>query len=289
MTDDYRGPAFFVREGGRRIATPLLAVLVAIETTDIMFALDSIPAVFAVTTDPFIVFSSNLFAILGLRALYFLLAGLLDRFVYLKLGLAALLVFAGAKILVSSFYDIPVAASLAVIVLILGLAIAASLMATHPNRSAWSQPLLRVASGLGLAAVALALVAFAAAVRDGATWAGPVGAGVIVAGSAGATAAGIIGLRRSVSPGLAAAAVRVGSGVLLGAMATGLLGGIVVLRDAGALWVALDIGILAAAFAAFILGFAALRSLRARPGFVRAWATAGAAVLLILALFIALD
>ena len=289
MTDDYRGPAFVVREGGRRIATPLLAVLVAIETTDIMFALDSIPAVFAVTTDPFIVFSSNLFAILGLRALYFLLAGLLDRFVYLKLGLAALLVFAGAKILVSSFYHIPIAASLAVIVLILGLAIAASLVATHPNRSALRQPLLRVASGLGLAAAALALVAFAVAVRDGATWAGPVGAGVIVAGSAGATAAGIIGLRRSVSPGLAAAAVRVGSGVLLGAMTLGLLGGIVALRDAGALWLALDIGILAAASAAFILGYAALRSIRARPGFVRAWATAGAAVLLILTLFIALD
>ena len=102
MTDGYRGAAFTVREQGRRLATPLLAALVVVETTDIMFALDSIPAVFAVTTDPFIVFSSNLFAILGLRSLYFVLAGLLDRFVYLKVGLAALLVFAGAKILLGA-------------------------------------------------------------------------------------------------------------------------------------------------------------------------------------------
>lgn len=97
MTEDYRGGAFIVLERGRWLVTPLLVVLVAVETTDIMFALDSIPAVFAVTTDPFIVFSSNLFAILGLRSLYFLLAGLLDRFIYLKTGLAALLVFAGSR------------------------------------------------------------------------------------------------------------------------------------------------------------------------------------------------
>ena len=135
MTAEYRGASFFVRENGRRIATPLLAVLVAIETTDIMFALDSIPAVFAITTDPLIVFSSNLFAILGLRALYFLLAGLLDRFVYLKLGLAALLVFAGVKILVADLYKIPIALSLTVIVLILGIAIAASLIATRRQQT----------------------------------------------------------------------------------------------------------------------------------------------------------
>lgn len=135
MTAEYRGASFFVRENGRRIATPLLAVLVAIETTDIMFALDSIPAVFAITTDPLIVFSSNLFAILGLRALYFLLAGLLDRFVYLKLGLAALLVFAGVKILAADIYKIPIALSLTVIVLILGIAIAASLIATRRQQT----------------------------------------------------------------------------------------------------------------------------------------------------------
>jgi len=146
MTDDYRGPAFTVIEAGRRLATPLLAALIAVETTDIMFALDSIPAVFAITTDPFIVFSSNLFAILGLRSLYFLLAGLLDRFIYLKVGLAALLVFAGVKILASSIYPIPIAVSLGVIVLILAIAIVASLVATHPARG-------RLAGGIPWAAL----------------------------------------------------------------------------------------------------------------------------------------
>ena len=170
MTDDYRGAAFVVVEAGRRLATPLLAALVAVETTDIMFALDSIPAVFAITTDPFIVFSSNLFAILGLRSLYFLLAGLLDRFVYLKVGLAALLVFAGAKILTSSIIHIPIAVSLGVIALILGTAIAASLIATHPGRGrldgrvAWS--VLRVSSGVLLALGAVALFGLMAVLRD---------------------------------------------------------------------------------------------------------------------------
>jgi hypothetical protein len=158
-----------VREHGRRIATPLLAVLVAIETTDIMFALDSIPAVFAVTTDPLVVFSSNLFAILGLRSLYFLLAGLLDRFVYLKTGLAALLVFAGAKILVGAVVKVPIELSLAVIVLITGTAIVASLVATHPRRSELRAPLLRVATGTALGMAATTLFVVAAAVRDGVT------------------------------------------------------------------------------------------------------------------------
>jgi tellurite resistance protein TerC len=134
MTDDYRGAAFVVREGGRWIATPLLAVLLVVETTDIMFAIDSIPAVFAVTTDPFIVFSSNLFAILGLRSLYFLLAGFLDRFIYLKTGLAILLVFAGVKILASGLIEIPIGVALLVIVVVLGTAIGASLVATHPRK-----------------------------------------------------------------------------------------------------------------------------------------------------------
>ena len=101
------------------VATPLLAVLVAIETTDIMFALDSIPAVFAVTTDPFIVFSSNLFAILGLRALFFVLAGALDRFHYLKPAVAMILVFVGAKMVAAAWIHVPTLASLAVIVSIL--------------------------------------------------------------------------------------------------------------------------------------------------------------------------
>jgi tellurite resistance protein TerC len=176
-TGDYRGSAFFVIEGGRRLATPLLAALVAVETTDIMFALDSIPAVFAVTIDPFIVFSSNLFAILGLRSLYFLLAGLLDRFVYLKAGLAALLVFAGAKILVSAVAEVPIALSLTAIVLILGTSIVASLAATQPGRAevrarvlgatrSWG-PILRVALGVTLGLAALGVMGIAAAVRDG--------------------------------------------------------------------------------------------------------------------------
>ncbi len=108
MTDEYHGQSFFVRHAGVLMATPLFAVLVVVETTDIMFAIDSIPAIFAITTDPFIVLSSNLFAILGLRALYFLLAGMIDKFVYLKQGLAALLVFAGVKILVADVYKMPI-------------------------------------------------------------------------------------------------------------------------------------------------------------------------------------
>ncbi|NJD27344.1 MAG: TerC family protein [Chloroflexi bacterium] len=184
MTDGYRGPAFVVREAGRRMATPLLAALVVVETTDIMFAIDSIPAVFAITTDPFIVFSSNLFAILGLRSLYFLLAGLLDRFVYLKVGLAALLVFAGAKILLSDVVEIPVWLSLAVIVAILGTSIAVSLWSTRraaPRRSSVPSddqrpveavsPVTRIAAGVGLGAAGLAFFAAAAALRDaGLTW-----------------------------------------------------------------------------------------------------------------------
>jgi tellurite resistance protein TerC len=131
ITPDYHGQSFFVRHKGALMATPLFAVLVVVETTDIMFAIDSIPAIFAITTDPFIVLSSNLFAILGLRALYFLLAGMLGRFVYLKQGLAALLVFAGAKILVSDIYKMPVAISVGVIVAILAVSIGASLWATR--------------------------------------------------------------------------------------------------------------------------------------------------------------
>jgi tellurite resistance protein TerC len=170
MTDDYRGAAFTVIEAGRRLATPLLAALVAVETTDIMFALDSIPAVFAITTDPFIVFSSNLFAILGLRSLYFLLAGLLDRFVYIKLGLAALLVFAGAKILTSSIIEIPIAVSLAVIGSILGTAIVASLIATHPERGRWDSraawSVVRIGSGVLLGLGTVAAFGLMAVLRD---------------------------------------------------------------------------------------------------------------------------
>jgi TerC family integral membrane protein len=161
MTGDYRGAAFVVREGGRRLATPMVAVLVAIETTDILFALDSIPAVFSVTTDPYLVFASNIFAILGLRSLYFLLAGLLDRFVYLKTGLAALLVFAGVKILLGAVHvELPIALSLGVIVAILGTAIVASWVATHPDRDGAIRR-LAVASALVVSGVLLLMALLA--------------------------------------------------------------------------------------------------------------------------------
>ena len=120
-TDGYRGQRFIVHEGGRRLATPLLAVLVVVESSDILFAIDSVPAIFSVTTDTFLVFSSNAFAILGLRSLYFLLAGAVDKFRYLKPGLAALLIFAGMKILLAEIahIHIPIPLSLAIIVGIL--------------------------------------------------------------------------------------------------------------------------------------------------------------------------
>lgn len=132
VTDDYRGHHFLVRENGVLIATPLLLVLVAVETTDLIFALDSIPAILAVTTDTFIVFSANAFAILGLRSLYFCLAGMLDRFVYLRVGLAAILVFAGGKLIWSGVAGkVPVLLSLAVILTILVVSIVASLIRTR--------------------------------------------------------------------------------------------------------------------------------------------------------------
>ena len=110
------------------MATPLFVVLVLVETTDLIFAVDSIPAIFAVTQDPFIVYTSNVFAILGLRALYFLLAGVIHRFHYLKLGLSAVLVFVGAKMLVVDVYKIPIGISLGVVALVLAASLAASLL-----------------------------------------------------------------------------------------------------------------------------------------------------------------
>jgi tellurite resistance protein TerC len=131
ILSEYRGQQFFVREGGRLLATPLFAVLLAVETTDVVFAVDSIPAIFAVTRDPFLVLTSNTFAILGLRALYFLLAGLIHRFVYLKYGLAAILVFVGAKMLLADVYEVPIWASLAVIASVVAVSVIASLRATR--------------------------------------------------------------------------------------------------------------------------------------------------------------
>jgi tellurite resistance protein TerC len=130
MTTDYNGTKFFVRQSGVWMATPLLAVLVVIETTDIIFAVDSIPAIFAVTDNAFIVFSSNAFAILGLRMLYFLLAGAMHRFVYLKAGLAIVLVFVGVKMMTEEILHLHIWLSLGVIGLVLVVAIAASLIVT---------------------------------------------------------------------------------------------------------------------------------------------------------------
>jgi tellurite resistance protein TerC len=131
VTADFRGASFFVREGGRRAATPLFLVLVMVEFTDLVFAVDSIPAIFAVTRDPFLVYTSNVFAILGLRSLYFLLAGVMHKFEYLKLGLAAILVFVGAKMALVDWVKIPAGISLGVIAAILAVAIAASLLKTR--------------------------------------------------------------------------------------------------------------------------------------------------------------
>jgi tellurite resistance protein TerC len=131
VTPDYRGDKFFVKEPdktgrSRFSATPLFIVLIIVDTTDIIFATDSIPAIFAVTRDPFIVYTSNICAVLGLRALYFLLASVVDKFVYLKLGLSVVLVFIGAKMLLEHFLHIPIVAALGVVGLVLGSAIFAS-------------------------------------------------------------------------------------------------------------------------------------------------------------------
>ena len=131
VTNQYHGQKFFIIDKARRrklVATPLFVVLVMVETTDLIFAVDSIPAIFAITTDTFIVYTSNVFAILGLRALYFLLAGVIHRFHFLKLGLSAVLVFVGVKMLLGEWVSIPIGLSLGVIALILGIAVAASLM-----------------------------------------------------------------------------------------------------------------------------------------------------------------
>ncbi|MBM3278106.1 MAG: TerC family protein [Candidatus Handelsmanbacteria bacterium] len=125
---DYRGSAFVVREGGRWLATPLLLVLVLVEGTDLVFAIDSIPAIFAVTKDPFIVYTSNIFAILGLRSLFFLLAGVVEKFHHLKTGLALVLAFVGSKMMLVDLYKIPIGVSLGVVVALIGGSIALSLL-----------------------------------------------------------------------------------------------------------------------------------------------------------------
>ena len=131
-TEEYDGQRFLTRRNGVLVATPLLAVLVLVEVTDIIFAVDSIPAIFAVTQEPFLVFASNALAILGLRAMYFLLADLIHRFIYLKLGLSLVLVWVGVKMIVShAVFTIPTALSLGIVIAIITVSIAASLWASR--------------------------------------------------------------------------------------------------------------------------------------------------------------
>jgi len=128
ITNEYHGEKFFVLKEGVRYATPMFVVLVLVEVTDLIFAVDSIPAIFAVTSDPFIVFTSNIFAILGLRAMYFLLVDMAERFHLLKYGLAVILMFIGAKMLLLDVYKIPVGIALGIVGLILLVSVAASLV-----------------------------------------------------------------------------------------------------------------------------------------------------------------
>ncbi len=131
VTQDYEGDKFFITRNAKRFATPLFIVLLAVETTDLVFAIDSIPAVLAITDDPFIVYTSNVFAILGLRALYFALAGVMGMFSYLHYGLAAVLVWVGTKMLLTDVYKVPIGISLGVIAGVLLVSIAASLVAAR--------------------------------------------------------------------------------------------------------------------------------------------------------------
>jgi tellurite resistance protein TerC len=134
VTSEYHGPNFFVRIDGKRFATPLFIVLVMIESTDVAFATDSIPAIFAITQDTFIIYTSNIFAILGLRALYFVLANFIKKFRYLKLGLSIVLGFIGIKMLIEPFYDMPIQVSLLVILGVLTVSILASVKSPNKNQ-----------------------------------------------------------------------------------------------------------------------------------------------------------
>jgi tellurite resistance protein TerC len=134
ITHEYHGEKFTVMRDGVRWFTPLFLVLILIETSDVIFAVDSIPAIFAITTDPFIVFTSNIFAIMGLRSLYFLMADLNGRFHLLKYGLALVLVFVGTKMLIVDYYKVPIGLALGIVFLILSTSVAASLIATRKRK-----------------------------------------------------------------------------------------------------------------------------------------------------------
>lgn len=138
ITDEYDGQKFFTVKDGVRMATPLLLALVVIEFTDLLFAVDSIPAIFAITTDPFIVFTASIMAVLGLRSMYFLLAHVVNRFVYLQTGLALILVYIGVKMLIIDIFHIPSLVSLAVVIGILVLSVVASLLWGKPQKSTHS-------------------------------------------------------------------------------------------------------------------------------------------------------
>ena len=134
VTTKFHGDHFFIKEGKLWVATPLFIALMVVETTDIMFAFDSIPAIFAITTDPFIVFTSNIFAILGLRSLYFVLAAFIDKFEYLKYSLVAILAFVGIKMLVSHQIHLPDWLSLAFIVFALTVGVVLSLLKENKTK-----------------------------------------------------------------------------------------------------------------------------------------------------------
>lgn len=146
MTTDYDRDRLLTRSDGRLVATPMLAALVLVATFDVVFAVDSIPAIFAVTRETFIVYAANAFSLLGLSALYFVLAGMIGRFRYLNVGLAAVLVFVGIKMVLADFYEIPVYVSLAVIVLMLAAAVGASLL--RPRSGASGQATAAPAAGI---------------------------------------------------------------------------------------------------------------------------------------------
>ncbi len=134
VTDNYEGDRFFIKRFGKYVATPLFIVVVVIETTDLVFAMDSIPAAFSITTDKFIVYTANIFAILGLRSLYFALAGIMPLFHYLKYGLVVVLMFVGVKMLLAQHYEIPTGIALGVVVGVLVIAVAASIIRNRRNK-----------------------------------------------------------------------------------------------------------------------------------------------------------
>ena len=140
VTENYEHDRFFVRRAGQVMVTPLLLVLLVIDTTDLIFAVDSIPAVFAVTRDPFLVYTSNIFAILGLRSLYFVFAGIMEKFYYLKLGLSVILTFVGVKMVLADVFSLPTALSLVVIAVVLTIAIVASIVRTRHQAAKTREP-----------------------------------------------------------------------------------------------------------------------------------------------------